>query len=358
MNWQERIGSIDVVVLIVVLGFALQMLRDYFYPVSTSPHPAVDDLPAIELAPFTDVSVFEHPERFGYRVYTQQHDRVVNANELQVDTGSEGRTRLLEHIVERQRQTADALAVRLSELGMTTATRAAILIDHSGSMNGKIGSEERSVQRTIVTEGSGAELAAGIAWVIAQAFEKCGVAVELLGFTTSDWQGGKSRHDWLTAGSPERPGRLNDLLHIVYKRADETQLAEVGGRLAAMLYPPLLKENVDGEAIAWARARLMSQPASDRLLIYISDGAPVDDSTLSENGPSYLERHLKHVVRDIVWRGDLRIVGIGIGHDIAQYVPQSVTFQSTESIASKVGAIARLLAIHDPSTEASQRSIV
>jgi cobaltochelatase CobT len=128
----------------------------------------------------------------------------------------------------------------------------------------------------------------------------------------------------LKAHRPSRPGRLNDLLHIIYKTANESPVAECSRRLQALLNPALLKENIDGEAIVWARSRLLSYPAADRLLIYISDGAPVDDSTIYENGPSYLTRHLLNVISDIEQRKDIRMLGIGIGYDISKHVPQSI----------------------------------
>jgi cobaltochelatase CobT len=135
---------------------------------------------------------------------------------------------------------------------------------------------------------------------------------------------------------------LNDILHLIYKHADKAS-----DHQWMDLHPPCLKENIDGEAIAWARSRLLSQQATDRLLIVISDGAPVDDSTLAENGPSYLERHLLHVIEDIERRGDLRIIGIGIGYDMSRYISGSIAVGGTKpSFDKRVFAIADLIAEH------------
>lgn len=190
-------------------------------------------------------------------------------------------------------------------------------------------------------------LAAGGAIVIAIALEKCGARTEVLGVTTCKWRGGKSREDWIEAGKPARPGRLNDLLHLIYKRADEAPDTHWADLLEALLFPPYLKENIDGEAIAWARSRLLAQPAVNRLLIIISDGAPVDDSTLAENGPSYLERHLLHVIEDIECRGDLKIIGVGIGYDMSQYISRSIALGGKNpGLEDQVAAIADLIAEH------------
>ncbi|WP_287958443.1 hypothetical protein [Filomicrobium sp.] len=214
-------------------------------------------------------------------------------------------------------------------------------------MNRKAGTgpEHKSNRGFVVAADSGAVIAAGVAISVAVALENCGATVEILGFTTGEWCGGKSRQDWLKAGKPSRPGRLNDLLHIIYKRADETSVAACSQRLEWLLYPHILKENIDGEAIAWARARLLARPASDRLLIVVSDGAPVDDSTLHENGPRYLDHHLTHVIEELERHNDPRIVGIGIGYDVSRYISKSVTIKGDgSSLEQQLPTIANLIA--------------
>jgi cobaltochelatase CobT len=314
----------------------------------TSVNPTEEaDLPAVIREWQSDTSVFDQPELFGYRVYSQQHDRCVEAGDLIDEAPAAERRALLSRIILSYHDATSHLARRLKELGVTSSTSAALLIDHSGSMRRKSGNgpEYASWPGPVVDQDSGAALAAGLAISIATALEECGSAVEILGFTTSEWKGGKTRLDWLASSKPPRPGRLNDLLHIVYKRSDETPVAHYSPRLDALLRTALLKENIDGEAIAWARSRLLAQRAADRLLIYISDGAPVDDSTLKENGPSYLERHLLHVVNDIERRRDLRIVGIGIGYDLHRYVPQFVALKPGEAfVDQKLDALAGMIA--------------
>jgi cobaltochelatase CobT len=250
---------------------------------------------------------------------------------------------LLDQIVRSHAEVTERLTKRLRELGADQRLCVSILIDHSGSLRPKVG-EDGPVGGPVVAADSGAALAAAITVSLADALEDCGAATELLGFTTGEWKGGRSRVDWINAGRPRRPGRLNDLLHIVYKGVEECSVADCIPRLVHLLNPALLKENIDGEAIAWARARLVATFASDRLLVMISDGASVDDSTLYENGPSYMERHLLHVLGDIERRRDLRVVGIGIGHDVSRYIPNSVAIRSQKDFAGRgVDAVAALI---------------
>ena len=194
-------------------------------------------------------------------------------------------------------------------------TVVSLLIDNSGSMRG----------RPIA-------IAAICADILARTLERCGVATEVLGFTTRGWKGGQSREAWLTAGRPPNPGRLNDLRHIIYKRADEPY--RHGRRnLGLMMREGLLKENIDGEALLWAHNRLIARPEERRILMVISDGAPVDDSTASANGGSYLERHLRQVIEWIEKRSTVELLAIGIGHDVTRYYSRAVTIMDADQLA-------------------------
>jgi cobaltochelatase CobT len=189
-----------------------------------------------------------------------------------------------------------------------------LLIDNSGSMRGRPIS-----------------VAAMCADVLARTLERCAVSVEILGFTTRAWKGGQSRERWLTEGKLPNPGRLNDLRHIVYKSADEPW-RRARKNLGLMLREGLLKENIDGEALLWSHARLLSRPEQRRILMVISDGAPVDDSTLSVNPGNYLDRHLRQVIQLIEARSPVELVAIGIGHDVTRYYRRAVTIVDAEQL--------------------------
>src|SRR5208283_3139185 len=189
-----------------------------------------------------------------------------------------------------------------------------LLIDNSGSMRG----------RPIM-------VAAVCADILARTLERCGVKAEILGFTTRAWKGGASRDDWLKNGKPPSPGRLNDLRHIIYKSAD-APWRRARKNLGLMMREGLLKENIDGEALMWAHHRLMARSEQRKILMVISDGAPVDDSTLSVNSGSYLERHLRRVIEDIETRSNVELTAIGIGHDVTRYYKRAVTIVDAEQL--------------------------
>ncbi|MQX37945.1 cobaltochelatase subunit CobT [Roseospira navarrensis] len=193
-------------------------------------------------------------------------------------------------------------------------TVVSLLIDNSGSMRGRPIS-----------------VAALSADVLARTLERCGVKVEILGFTTSAWKGGKSRERWLADGKPPNPGRLNDLRHIVYKSAD-APWRRARLNLGLMLREGILKENIDGEALLWAHHRLLGRPEARRILMVISDGAPVDDSTLSVNSGNYLEQHLRDVIEMIESRSAVELAAIGIGHDVTRYYRRAVTIMDAEDL--------------------------
>jgi cobaltochelatase CobT len=190
-----------------------------------------------------------------------------------------------------------------------------LLIDNSGSMRGRPIS-----------------IAAISADILARTLERVGVKTEILGFTTRAWKGGQAREAWLADGRPPQPGRLNDVRHIIYKQADEPW-RRAKKSLGLMMREGLLKENIDGEALVWAHDRLLRRPEERKILMVISDGAPVDDSTLSVNSGSYLERHLRQVIGWIESRSPAQLVAIGIGHDVTRYYNRAVTIMDAEQLA-------------------------
>lgn len=193
-------------------------------------------------------------------------------------------------------------------------TVVSLLIDNSGSMRG----------RPITVAAMSAD-------ILARTLERCGVKVEILGFTTRAWKGGLSREQWVTAGKPKNPGRLNDLRHIVYKDADQPW-RRARRSLGLMLREGLLKENIDGEALLWAHRRLLGRPERRRVMMVISDGAPVDDATLSANPGNYLERHLRDVIHWIEQSSPVELTAIGIGHDVTRYYRRAVTLVDAEEL--------------------------
>jgi cobaltochelatase CobT len=198
-----------------------------------------------------------------------------------------------------------------------------LLIDNSGSMRG----------RPIT-------VAATCADILARTLERCGVKTEILGFTTRAWKGGQAREKWLAAGKTANPGRLNDLRHIIYKAADEPW-RRARKNLGLMMREGLLKENIDGEALIWAHNRLLGRAEQRRILMVISDGAPVDDSTLSVNSGNYLERHLRQIIGDIEGKSPVELIAIGIGHDVTRYYKRAVTIVDAEELG---GAMTEKLA--------------
>jgi cobaltochelatase CobT len=198
-----------------------------------------------------------------------------------------------------------------------------LLLDNSGSMRGRPIS-----------------IAAICADVLARTLERCQVKVEILGFTTRAWKGGQARERWLAAGREQQPGRLNDLRHIIYKGAD-APWRRVRSNLGLMMKEGLLKENIDGEALEWAHRRMVARPEARKILMVISDGAPVDDSTLSVNPANYLEKHLRDVIAMVERRRAVELIAIGIGHDVTRYYQRAVTITDVEQLA---GAMTEQLA--------------
>ena len=297
-----------------------------------------------ELSPATD-----------YRAFTTRFDEIVEADEL-CDEEELGRLRAyldqqmgsLQNVVTRL---ANRLQRRLlaqqarswdfdQEEGLLDAARLARVIaspGHSLSYKVERDTEFRDTVVSLLIDNSGSmrgrpiAIAAICADILARTLERCGVATEILGFTTRGWKGGQSREAWLAAGRPPSPGRLNDLRHVVYKRGDEPYRRS-RRNLGLMMREGLLKENIDGEALLWAHNRLIARAEERRILMVISDGAPVDDSTASANGGSYLERHLRQVIEWIETRSTVELLAIGIGHDVTRYYSRAVTIMDAEQL--------------------------
>jgi cobaltochelatase CobT len=212
-----------------------------------------------------------------------------------------------------------------------------LLLDNSGSMRG----------RPIT-------IAAVTADILARTLERCGVKVEILGFTTRAWKGGQSRELWQQAGKPAMPGRLNDLRHIIYKPAD-APWRRARKSLGLMLREGILKENIDGEALLWAHDRLLARNEDRRIMMVISDGAPVDDSTLSVNSGSYLERHLREVISYIEVRSPVELLAIGIGHDVTRYYRRAVTITDVEQLGGAV--VGQLTDLFDEDANKQRRRV-
>ena len=300
--------------------------------------------------PLSDV-----PPSFDYHAYTVQYDEEIAATEL-CDEAELTRLRAyldqqLVHLQGAVTKLANRLQRRLmaqqnrswdfdQEEGLLDAARLArVVINPAHSLSYKI---ERDVdfRDTVVTlliDNSGSmrgrpiSIAAICADILARTLERCGVKTEILGFTTRAWKGGQSRETWLAAGRPAAPGRLNDLRHIVFKKADEPW-RRARKSLGLMMREGLLKENIDGEALLWAHNRMIGRREERKILMVISDGAPVDDSTLSVNNGSYLERHLRQVIAWIENRSPVELIAIGIGHDVTRYYQKAVTIMDVEQL--------------------------
>jgi cobaltochelatase CobT len=303
-----------------------------------------------------NLSVLEDPEAFGYKVFTRAYDEIVNAEEL-CDADELERLRAF---LDKQLQALHGAVARLAnrlqrrllaqqnrgwdfdlEEGMIDAARLArVIVDpmHPLTFKQERDTKFRDTVVTLLLDNSGSMrgrpimVAACCADILARTLERCGVKVEILGFTTRAWKGGHSREEWLNALKPPLPGRLNDLRHIVYKSAD-APWRRSRRNLGLMMREGLLKENIDGEALAWAHQRLLARPEQRRILMMISDGAPVDDSTLSVNSGSYLERHLRQVIEEIETRSSVELLAIGIGHDVTRYYRRAVTVTDAEELA-------------------------
>ncbi len=304
------------------------------------------------------------PPEFDYKVFTREFDEEVSADELcdeaELDrlrsfldkqlnnlSGVVGRlaNRLQRRLLAQQNR---AWEFDLEEGYLDPARLVRIVIDPMQPLSFKRerDTDFRDTIVTLVIDNSGSmrgrpiTVAATCADILARTLERCGVKVEILGFTTKAWKGGQAREKWLHAGKPATPGRLNDLRHIIYKSADQPWRS-AKRNLGLMMREGLLKENIDGEALLWAHNRLVARPEQRKILMMISDGAPVDDSTLSVNPGNYLERHLRAAIEMIETRSPVELIAIGIGHDVTRYYRKAVTIVDAEELA---GAMTEQLA--------------
>ncbi|MBV7257508.1 cobaltochelatase subunit CobT [Pacificimonas sp. WHA3] len=300
--------------------------------------------------PWTDL-----PKTFDYGAFTAEYDEILGAEEL---CDPEELTRLRSYL-DQQLTSLQGVVAKLAnklqrkllaqqnrawdfdqEEGMLDAARLArIITNPTSSLSYKVerDTDFRDTVVTLLIDNSGSmrgrpiSIAAICADILARTLERCGVKTEILGFTTRAWKGGSSREKWLQEGRPAQPGRLNDLRHIVYKPAD-APWRRARKNLGLMMREGLLKENIDGEALLWAHSRIASRPEERRILMVISDGAPVDDSTLSVNSGNYLETHLRQVIDWVETKSPVELIAIGIGHDVTRYYKRAVTIMDAEQL--------------------------
>ena len=336
------------------------------------------EAPSADAADDTDLGDAEtpgepqRPRHFGaneprgpdYRAFTAKFDEIVAAEDLcepeELDRLRGYLDKQLSHLQGVVARLANRLQRRLmaqqnrswefdlEEGQLDPARLSRVIIDplHPLSFKAEKDTEFRDTVVTLLLDNSGSmrgrpiTVAATCADILARTLERCGVKVEILGFTTRAWKGGQSREHWLTAGKPANPGRLNDLRHIIYKSAD-APWRRARKNLGLMMREGLLKENIDGEALDWAHKRMLGRSEQRRILMMISDGAPVDDSTLSVNPGNYLERHLRWVIEEIETRSPVELIAIGIGHDVTRYYRRAVTIVDAEELG---GAMTEKLA--------------
>ncbi len=296
---------------------------------------------------------------YNYKVFSTKHDEIVNATEL----CEEEELNRLRGTLDKQLENLQGAIARLAnklqrklqakqnrswsfdlEEGMLDASKLARVITQPLFPLSYKQEKDMKFRDTIVTlliDNSGSmrgrpiTIAAICADIMARTLERCGVKVEILGFTTKAWKGGLSREQWINEGKPTYPGRLNDLRHIIYKSAD-VPWRRAKNSLGLMLREGILKENIDGEALIWAHERLLGRPEDRKILMVISDGAPVDDTTLSSNSGNYLELHLKQVISFIENRSTVELVAIGIGHDVTRYYDKALTLTDAEQLGGAV----------------------
>ncbi len=301
----------------------------------------------------------DRPNWLDYKIYTSRFDEIIAAEDL---CAEEELTRLrayLDHQLQHLHGIVTRLANRLQrklqaqqnrawdfdlEEGYLDAARLSrVVVDPTRPLSFKM-ERDTDFRDTIVTlliDNSGSmrgrpiTVAAMSADILTRTLERCGVKTEVLGFTTRAWKGGKARENWVHNNKPPHPGRLNDLRHIIYKRAD-APWRQARRNLGLMMREGLLKENIDGEALIWACQRLMGRPEQRRILMVISDGAPVDDSTLSVNHGNYLEKHLRQVIDEIENRTPIELIAIGIGHDVTRYYRRAVTLIDAEQLGGAI----------------------
>ena len=309
--------------------------------------------------PLSGDNIGKNNINYNYQVFSTKYDEIVNATEL-CDEDELSRLRgtldkQLENLQGAIARLANKLQRKLQakqnrswnfdlEEGMLDASKLARVITQPLFPLSYKQEKDMKFRDTIVTlliDNSGSmrgrpiTIAAICADIMARTLERCGVKVEILGFTTKAWKGGQSREQWINDGKPTYPGRLNDLRHIIYKPAD-APWRRAKNSLGLMLREGILKENIDGEALIWAHERLLGRVEDRKILMVISDGAPVDDTTLSSNSGNYLELHLKQVISFIENRSPVELVAIGIGHDVTRYYDKAVTLTDAEQLGGAV----------------------
>ncbi len=319
---------------------------------------------------------FEGDTGAAYRAYTTEFDEIADA----VDLCDPEELERLRRSLDRQLENLHAVVARLAnklqrkllaqqnrswafdlDEGVLDAARLArIVADPMQPLSYKMEQEQdfRDTVVTLLIDNSGSmrgrpiTIAAICADILARTLERCGVKVEILGFTTRAWKGGQSREKWVADGRPAKPGRLNDLRHVIYKSAD-APWRRARTALGLMMKEGLLKENIDGEALMWAHARLLGRPEARRIMMVISDGAPVDDTTSSANGGAYLERHLREVIHYIENRSPIELLAIGIGHDVTRYYRRALTIVDVEQLGGAI--IDKLAELFDEDATAARR---
>ena len=291
-----------------------------------------------------------------YKIFTTQFDEVINAIELATPEESQRLRLQLDQLIAPHQTTIGKLANRLQRLlqaqqnrswnynleeGLLDTSQLHRVITRPGDPLSFKQESESKFKDTVVSllidssgsmRGRSMTLAAICGDIIGSTLERCYVKTELLGFTTKHWKGGDSRKAWVNQGSPSNPGRLNDLRHIIFKSADDN-FRKARKSFGIMLREGLLKENVDGEALAWAHQRLGKRNEERKILIVISDGAPVDDSTLSTNHSNFLDNHLRQIINTIETQSNVELLAIGIGHDVTKYYSKSITINRAEELA-------------------------
>jgi len=294
-----------------------------------------------------------------YHAYTAEFDQIIAAEDLSEPQEMQRLREQLDHQLDKLQGVVTKLANRLQRRLLAKQTRSwefdleeglldvarlsRVVIDPFAPLSFKEEKDAdfRDTVVTLLIDNSGSmrgrpiTIAAISADIMARTLERCGVKVEILGFTTRAWKGGKSREHWVENGKPEFPGRLNDLRHIIYKGAD-MPWRRAHRNLGLMLKEGILKENIDGEALMWAHNRLLARPEQRRILMVISDGAPVDDATLSVNAGNYLERHLRDVIDWIENKSSVELIAIGIGHDVTRYYKRAVTLLDAEELGGAI----------------------
>ena len=298
----------------------------------------------------------DHTSYEDYKIFTTQFDEVINAIELATPEESQRLRLQLDQLISPHQTTIGKLANRLQRLlqaqqnrswnynleeGLLDTSQLHRVITRPGDPLSFKQESESKFKDTVVSllidssgsmRGRSMTLAAICGDIIGSTLERCYVKTELLGFTTKHWKGGDARKAWVNQGSPSNPGRLNDLRHIIFKSADDN-FRKARKSFGIMLREGLQKENVDGEALAWAHQRLSKRNEERKILIVISDGAPVDDSTLSTNHSNFLDNHLRQIINTIQMQSNVELLAIGIGHDVTKYYDKSITINRAEELA-------------------------